>query len=158
MKLCSCNKCGNIYEDMNPKVKAKDYPNDWGFNPLIIGKPIDDPEETTDVWICPLCLTDSHLTDEVNEDDTGKPIILKNTMNIVNIKFRGIDDFNRPVFKDVDSPNHYGSTCKLFSYGVKKEEVIKYFKDNPEELEYFGKKFNCEPNGGMPKDTTLNII
>lgn len=80
-------------------------------------------------------------------------------MKTVNIKFKGIDNFNRPVFKDVDSNTYYGSVTKLFSWHEEPKTVIDYFKStNVDGLEYFGNHFNCEPNGGMNENITLNII
>lgn len=75
-----------------------------------------------------------------------------------NLKFRGIDDFNRPVFKDVDSTLHFGSTNHLVGYDKTKEYVIEFFKHNPSELEYFGDKFNCEPEGGKQSFFKFNFI
>ena len=80
-------------------------------------------------------------------------------MTVVNIKFKGIDDWNRPVFKDVDSNTYYGSVCKLFSWDEDPKKVIDYFKTaTVDSLEYFGRHFNCEPHGGISKDITLNIV
>jgi len=79
-------------------------------------------------------------------------------MKTVNIKFKGIDDFNRPVFKDVDSNTYYGSTSILFGGEDKPEKIIECFKSNIGELEYFGTHFNCEPNGGLSNNITLNIV
>lgn len=75
-----------------------------------------------------------------------------------NLKFKGIDDFNRPVFKDVDSTLHFGSTNHLVGYDKTKEYVIEFFKHNPNELEYFGDKFNCEPEGGKQSFFKFNFI
>jgi len=75
----------------------------------------------------------------------------------INIKFRGIDDWNRPVFKDVDSCIHYGSTNTLFTNETP-EEINIYIRSNIKELEYFGGSFNCEPHGGIPSNYKLNII
>jgi len=80
-------------------------------------------------------------------------------MIVVNIKFEGIDDWNRPVFKSLNSNVRYGSTNKLFNWNTPAKEIIDYFKTTTVDgLEYFGHRFGCEPNGGMPKDVTLNII
>ena len=78
-----------------------------------------------------------------------------------NLKFRGIDDWNRPVFKDIDASIYFGDTNKLWVYnelGKDNKDVNKYYKDNPGELEYFGGTFNCEPHGGLPDFFKLNII
>ncbi len=61
------------------------------------------------------------------------------------VKFEGIDDFNRPIFKDVNSRNRYGSTFFLFPYWTSEEEVMK--KVQEKDLSYFGTSFGCEPMG-----------
>lgn len=75
---------------------------------------------------------------------------------IVQIKFRGIDDWHRAVFKDVNSATYYGD-CNSRKTG-KPEDVIAYYKENIMELDYFGTSFNCEPNGGMNPNIQLKII
>lgn len=78
---------------------------------------------------------------------------------IIDIKFRGIDDFNRPVFKDVKSNQHFGSVDKLFSVDTPVNEIVDYFKENIYQLDFFGYKFNCEPIGGFNYEKyLLNII
>lgn len=78
---------------------------------------------------------------------------------IIDIKFRGIDDFNRPVFKDVKSNQHFGSVDKLFSTDTPINEINDYFKENIYQLDLFGNKFNCEPMGGFSHEKyLLNII
>lgn len=81
---------------------------------------------------------------------------------ILEIKFRGIDDWNRPVYKvagDKYKSLHFGSTNTLFKYEDTVEKVNEYFKDHISELEYFGTNFNCEPHGGMPfKGLELKIM
>jgi hypothetical protein len=76
---------------------------------------------------------------------------------VKNIKFKGIDDFNRPVFKIVDEDIYVGSVYTLFDWSVKPDDVIAHFKSNTSELEYFGNKFNCEPTGGK-LSCMFNII
>ena len=79
------------------------------------------------------------------------------------IKFRGVDDFNRPVFKVVDSAIYLGSTTtilpdlKKFPNGTK-EEINEYFRNNQHEIEFFGNKFNCEPHGGNSEKWQFEII
>lgn len=88
----------------------------------------------------------------------------KGPKTIVEIKFEGIDDWNRPVFKDVKSNMRYGDVNNLFSYhDIEDNEKFKSFllsyKENPRfYLEYFGRSFGCEPNGGLPKNIELKII
>ena len=79
------------------------------------------------------------------------------------IKFRGVDDFNRPVFKVVDSAIYFGSTTTLFPDLKKfpngtKEEINEYFRNNQQEIELFGDTFNCEPHGGNSEKWQFEII
>lgn len=76
----------------------------------------------------------------------------------IKLKFVGIDDFNRPVFKNIKSNSHYGSTNKLFDYSTNKTEIIDYFRSNINDLVYFGNKFNCEPDGSINKTLILTLI
>ena len=39
------------------------------------------------------------------------------------VRFEGIDDFNRPVFKSLDNRNRYGSTDELFSHDAKEKHA-----------------------------------
>ena len=71
------------------------------------------------------------------------------------LKFRGIDDYNRPVFVDKENKNFYGSADRLFSGGETFENVIKQLE--PSDLIFFGYKFNCEPKGGNIRED-INII
>lgn len=74
------------------------------------------------------------------------------------IKFRGIDKWNRPVYKVIDKPMYFGSTDTLFNDEADEEKVNEYFKDNTEELEYFGSTFGCEPHGGRSELLILKIV
>lgn len=90
---------------------------------------------------------------------------------ILNIKFKGIDDWSRPVYlhiaeSKIDGSKHkfyFGSTNILFpdksiAPDNTVEQINVYFKENINQLEYFGRSFNCEPNGGMSPYYQLNII
>lgn len=75
---------------------------------------------------------------------------------IIQLTLAGVDDWHRPVFKDVNSRNYYGDVnCTTTG---RPQTVIDYYKDNIDKLEYFGTKFNCEPNGGLNKSYKLEII
>lgn len=63
------------------------------------------------------------------------------------LKFEGIDNFNRPIFKD-ENNKRYGSTEKLFSFSASEKEILKLIEAT--DLVYFGRRFNCEPTGGKP--------
>lgn len=70
------------------------------------------------------------------------------------VKFHGIDGFNRPVFKAVDRPEYYGSTSHLFDYDATEADVLETI--TADDLCYFGSRFNCEPYGTPA--TNLEII
>jgi len=55
--------------------------------------------------------------------------------------YKGIDAFNRPVFKD-NNNNYYCLCNKLYSYG----EKINIEDIKNEEITFKGKSFNSEPN------------
>jgi len=82
---------------------------------------------------------------------------------IIPIKFKGFDDWSRPVYCNKDLQAYFGSTCTLFpdtkiAPNGTIEEVNAYFKENINELEYFGNGFNCEPHGGLNPKYQLKII
>lgn len=68
----------------------------------------------------------------------------------IKLKFIGIDNWNRPVWKAPDKKKYYGSVNELFSYGATKEEVLK--KVDTYGLCYFGDHFGCEPMGTKVPD------
>lgn len=77
-------------------------------------------------------------------------------MKNIKIKFEGIDDWHRPIFKDINSKDRYGDvTC---SKTGKPEDVINFYEYRTQLLEYFGTSFGCEPHGGLDKDIILEII
>ena len=69
---------------------------------------------------------------------------------IIQLKFKGIDDWDRPVYKDVNNNMYFGSTVRLVRSKDTIQTLNDYFNEHKEELEYFGEEFNCEPHGGMP--------
>ena len=74
-------------------------------------------------------------------------------MKTLELKFVGIDSWNRPIFKDVNNKKaFYGATDKLFNPS---EHVLSGVK--PEDITYFGRSFNCEPMG-TPVSQTIKFI
>lgn len=61
------------------------------------------------------------------------------------VKFVGIDDWNRPVFKAKGKKAYYVSLDILFPYGESKESVLSKVKNT--DLTYYGPSLNCEPYG-----------
>ena len=75
-------------------------------------------------------------------------------MKKTNIKFEGIDSWNRPVFKRIDSNERFGSVDILFNYSDTEKEVLD--KISEDDLLYFGNGFDCEPMGDQVNN--LKII
>jgi hypothetical protein len=63
---------------------------------------------------------------------------------VLELKFKGIDSWSRPVFKGSDG-RYYGSTDILFHCGAPASEVLS--KLTPKDIVYFGSEFDCEPYG-----------
>jgi len=61
------------------------------------------------------------------------------------VKFVGIDDWHRAVFKD-DKKNFYCTLDELFSYGYSEQQVIDRISC-PEDIVYKGSSFDSEPMG-----------
>ena len=76
----------------------------------------------------------------------------------MDITFRGIDSWNRPVYKVVNKGIYFGSVNKLFSDDARAAEVDEYFRANLDELEFFGDHFGCEPHGGRASNWVFNIV
>jgi len=66
-------------------------------------------------------------------------------MDKIKIIFEGIDSWNRPVFKAVESNERFGSVDLLFGYADTEETVLT--KITEKDLLYFGNTFDCEPMG-----------
>ncbi len=79
---------------------------------------------------------------------------------VFNLKFVGIDDWNRPVFKDVDKKLYFGMTDHLFDYDTSEQAVYDYFSDDDigRHIEFFGSEFDCEPHGGRASNWEFNFI
>ena len=63
---------------------------------------------------------------------------------IIQIKFEGIDFWERPIYKQIDSNNRFGSIDKLCNT----IEEIKAITES--DLVFFGTSFDCEPWGDPP--------
>ena len=78
--------------------------------------------------------------------------MMKNNMKDT-VSFFGIDSCNRPVFKATSRDVFYGDVNNLFTHSAKEEDVL--LKVSSSTLEYFGRKFDCEPNGGKANVTIV---
>jgi len=75
---------------------------------------------------------------------------------IICVRFAGIDDWNRPVFKDMAKNVFYGFTNVVFSHGASEDEVFQEI--DPNTIEYFGTQFNCEPWGGLDHRQRVIVV
>ena len=79
------------------------------------------------------------------------------------VVFYGVDDWDRPVFRDVyeqDGKHRYGNkffgdTDNLFC-GF--EKLMECYKTGVDGLCYFGSHFGCEPDGDSPEDLGVKLI
>lgn len=82
---------------------------------------------------------------------------------VFTVKFKCIDDWNRPVFKSIKGKSLFGSTDVLFPdknlapNGTPKE-ISDYFRKNPESLTYFGTNVDDDPMGSSIANIDLIII
>jgi hypothetical protein len=74
---------------------------------------------------------------------------------IVELKFRGIDSFNRPVFYS-KTHGFFGCTEVLFEMNASESDVLKQI--NEHNLVWFGNSFDCEPMGTRIKPGAIKII
>lgn len=68
----------------------------------------------------------------------------------IRLKFVGIDNWNRPVWKAPDQKAYFGSVNELFSFESTEEQVLK--KVDTYGLCYFGDHMGCEPMGSDVPD------
>lgn len=75
-------------------------------------------------------------------------------MGAMQVKFEGIDYWHRPVFKQVDGENRFGSVDLLFT----NEEEAKA-RITADDLIYFGVTFDLDdPQGTLIKKGALTIV
>lgn len=82
-------------------------------------------------------------------------------MRHLTLIFKGIDDWNRPIWQDIETKSFYGSTDTLFPHKTiasTETEINSYFRQNTKEIEYFGNRFGCEPSGGRNGIASITII
>jgi hypothetical protein len=70
------------------------------------------------------------------------------------VKFYGIDSWNRSIFKSTTSKKFYGCTEKLFRGDEDETHVLSIIKST--DLTYFGTSFDCEPWGKPEQVEIIN--
>lgn len=65
------------------------------------------------------------------------------------VKFVGIDDWNRPIFKVLEKNYYLSDLHNLFDYGTTEEQIKEFYKDKElnRHLTYHGRSKDCEPEG-----------
>ncbi|WP_229086115.1 hypothetical protein [Bacteroides ovatus] len=83
----------------------------------------------------------------------------KTDMKDLRLKFKGIDDWNRPVFMD-DNGRYFGDTDHLFDYTASKDDVLNFYRNMSLNncICYFGQQFGCEPMGIEIKSNVKIIL
>jgi len=71
------------------------------------------------------------------------------------LKFEGIDDWNRPVFKD-ENNNRFGNVDILFDWGTPGEKVLEKIDETM--IQYFGDHFGCEPMGTPINPDKITLV
>ena len=71
-------------------------------------------------------------------------------------KFEGIDDWNRPIFKNQASTIRLSNVDILFSWGATEDEVLE--KIDETQLTYHGSTFDCEPMGTAINPNKIKIV
>lgn len=94
-----------------------------------------------------------NVTDDTALISGGDPSKIPATAPIKTLKFVGIDSWNRPVFKNTEAREFYGSVHQLFSFGTDESEVLA--KIDESDLCYFGSSFGCEPMGTPARAITI---
>jgi hypothetical protein len=89
----------------------------------------------------------------IDKEGRGVNLTPQYSKGSVTLAFRGIDQFNRPVFKDVKRKHYYGSVDHLFSYEADKSSVQALL--DTKSLRYFGTSFGCEPLGTLPEQELI---
>jgi len=64
---------------------------------------------------------------------------------MLKVKFEGIDDWNRPVFRHIGKDDRFCALDKLFPYEAPESEVLEQVDES--DLVYKGSKFQSEPMG-----------
>lgn len=81
----------------------------------------------------------------------------------IKIVFYGVDEWDRPVFREVYENDgkywygkkFFGDTDNLFC-GL--EKLIEDYKTGVDTLCYFGSYFGCEPRGDRPEEFGIKLI
>ena len=77
--------------------------------------------------------------------DIAEYASLRADLETIDVQYENIDSWNRPIFREVGGSRRYGCGHILFPYQESESEVLK--KVESKDLDYFGRHFDCEPEG-----------
>lgn len=73
----------------------------------------------------------------------------------VKVYYAGVDEWNRPVFKEIAGKRYYCDVFHLFDYNAPEEEVLKWYASaGTSAICYKGSRFDSEPEGD-PADVEI---
>lgn len=99
MKLCTCNNCGAVFEDVDPGKESIDYNVLSGEFNEIIKLPVIDLKDGDKGYGCPHCEDDGYLQDNINPEAGGVAAALYKTLGLKNKKIKSMkpQERNRDV-------------------------------------------------------------
>ena len=108
-----------------------------------------DNEQIPSYWIL--------FSKEVFPDNCARNIYEKSIEKLhrQQLKFEGVDDWNRPIFKDHNN-NRFGDIDNLFNWGDTFEIVTS--KISEKHICYFGDRFGCEPMGTPINPDKIKLV
>ena len=119
---------GKIKDFQISTIDNKDIPSYW----IVFSKEIFPDGEARNIW----------------ESSIEK-------LNKRQLKYEGIDDWNRPVFKDHNN-NRFGNTDLLFDWKATFEDVDLIISEK--HIVYFGDTFGCEPMGTLINPDKIKLV
>lgn len=69
VNLCKCNNCGTILLDQNPQIGAKQHLINLSKVEEMQYMKDEESQDQVYFWACPICMTDSFLTDEITKEE-----------------------------------------------------------------------------------------
>lgn len=76
------------------------------------------------------------------------------------IKFKTVDDWNRPIFEVVDRKYYLSDVNNLFDYGTTEAEIFEFYKDKTlnQHLTYHGRRIDSEPGGDSMSHLEFKLV
>ena len=68
MKICTCNNCSTLFEDMNPGESNLEYSDHMPVQQMVQLSLEQNGSKADPYWGCPNCNTDDYLEDNINKN------------------------------------------------------------------------------------------